>query len=54
MIEGDINKAVALITKSILRAAGNSIQKSSGRTEKHCRAWWNEECQLAKKKQQKA
>ena len=54
MIQGDINKAVALITKNIIKAADKSIPQSSGRTGKHCRPWWNEECQLAKKEKQKA
>ena len=51
MTQGDINDAVALITKNIIKAADKSIPKSSGRTGKHCRPWWNEECQLSKKKQ---
>ena len=54
MIEEDINTAVALVTKSIINAADHSIPKSTGRPGKHCRPWWNEECQLAKKRQQKA
>ena len=50
MTQGDINEAVALITKNIVKAADKSIPKSFSRTGKHCRPWWNEECQLAKKK----
>ena len=54
MTEGDKKRAVNLVAQNIIKAADLSIPKSSGRPRKHCRSWWNEECQLAKKKQQKA
>ena len=54
MTEGDINRAITLITQNIIKAADLSIPKSSGRPRKHSRPWWNNECQLAKKRQQKA
>ena len=37
MIEGDINRAVAHVTHSIIRAADISIPKSSGHPGKHCK-----------------
>ena len=53
MTEGDINTAVNVVTKNIIKAADLSIPKSSGQPRKHSRPWWNDDCQLAKKKQQK-
>ena len=54
MIEGDINKAASDITHSIIYAADISIPKSSGLSKRPSKPWWNEECNKAKKKQQKA
>ena len=54
MTEGDIDRAVSLVTQNIIRAADIAIPKSSGHPRKHCRPWWNENCQIAKKRQQKA
>ena len=54
MIKGEINKAVADITQSIIQAADISIPKSSGLLKRLSKPWWNEECKTAKKKQQKA
>ena len=53
MIEGDIHKAVTLVTRSNIKAADIAIPKSSDRPGKHCRLLWNEECQLAKKDTEK-
>ena len=54
MTEGNIDRAVAMTTQIIIRAANIAIPKSSGQPKRHCRPWWNEECQRAKKLQQKA
>ena len=54
MTEGDINRVVKMVTQTIIKAADLSIPKSSGQPRKHSRPWWNDDCQLAKKKQQKA
>ena len=54
MIEDNIDKAVTTVTNTIIKAADIAIPKSSGQARKHSRPLWNEECQLAKKRQQKA
>ena len=54
MTEGDIDRAVSLVTHNIIRAADIAIPKSSGHPRRHCRPWWNENCQIAIKRQQKA
>ena len=54
MIEGDIDTAVALVSKNIIKAADIAIPKSTSNPKRHCRPWWNEDCQLAKKKQKKS
>ena len=54
VIRGDINAAVDDVTHCIINAADMSIPKSSGLPEKHSKPWWNEDCKIAKKKQQKA
>ena len=49
-----INRAVVFVTQNIINAANIINPKSSGHPRRHCRPWWNEECQLAKKREQKA
>ena len=50
---GDTNRAVALVAQNIINAANITIPKSSGHPRRHYRPWWSDECQLAKKTQQK-
>ena len=54
MIEGNIDRAVSLVTGNIIRAADIAIPKTTGYPTRHCRPWWNDKCKLARKKQQKA
>lgn len=54
MVVGNINEVNLRITNVIIQAANFSIPKSSPFCKKRNRPWWNEECKLAKKKQQKA
>ena len=54
IILGDINRAVRLVTKNIMKAEKIIIPKSTGCSRKYYRPQWNDECQPAKKKQKKA
>ena len=54
MIQGDINCAVHSVTQNLINAENIAIPKFTGYLEKYCRPWWNNECQLSKKKQQNA
>ncbi|GFT04822.1 putative RNA-directed DNA polymerase from transposon X-element [Trichonephila clavipes] len=51
---GSINEAVCLVTSCILSAAHNAIPQPSSRLPRFSKPWWNEECQMAKKDQNKA
>ncbi|GFX98902.1 RNA-directed DNA polymerase from mobile element jockey [Trichonephila clavipes] len=51
---GSIDEAVSLVTSCILFAANNAIPKPSSRLPRFPKPWWNEECQMAKKDQNKA
>ncbi|GFT08236.1 putative RNA-directed DNA polymerase from transposon X-element [Trichonephila clavipes] len=51
---GSINEAVSLVTSCILSAANNAIPQPSSRLPRFPKPWWNEECQMAKKDQNKA
>ena len=53
MVQNDINKAIALVTNNIIRAADIAIPKITGYPTRHCRLWWNDEYKLTRKKQQK-
>ena len=53
MIRGDINTAVDNVAHCIINVADMYIPKSSGLPKKHSKPWWNEDCKIAKKKQQK-
>ncbi|GFS51091.1 RNA-directed DNA polymerase from mobile element jockey [Trichonephila inaurata madagascariensis] len=50
---GSIDEAVSLVTSCILSAANNAISQPSSRV-RFPKPWWNEECQMAKKDQNKA
>ncbi|GFY67815.1 hypothetical protein TNIN_90121 [Trichonephila inaurata madagascariensis] len=49
---GSIDEAVSLVTSCILSAANNAISQPS--SPHFPKPWWNEECQMAKKDQNKA
>ncbi|GFQ78429.1 putative RNA-directed DNA polymerase from transposon X-element [Trichonephila clavata] len=51
---GSIEEAVSLVTSCILSAANNAILQPSSRLPRFPKPWWNEECQMAKKDQNKA
>ncbi|GFY66962.1 putative RNA-directed DNA polymerase from transposon X-element [Trichonephila inaurata madagascariensis] len=51
---GSIDEAVSLVTSCILFAANNAISQPSSRLPRFPKRWWNEECQMAKKDQNKA
>ena len=51
MTGGAVNRAVNLVTQTIIKAADPFIPKSSGHLRKHSRPWWYDDCQLTKKKQ---
>ncbi|GFQ76046.1 probable RNA-directed DNA polymerase from transposon X-element [Trichonephila clavata] len=51
---GSIDEAVSLVTSCILSAANNAISQPSSRLPRFPKPWWNEECQMAKKDQNKA
>ncbi|GFU43948.1 putative tick transposon [Trichonephila clavipes] len=51
---GSIDEAVCLVTSCILSAARNAIPQPSSRLPRFPKPWWNEECQMAKKDQNKA
>ncbi|GFQ65061.1 putative tick transposon [Trichonephila clavata] len=51
---GSIDEAVSLVTSCILSAANNAISQPSSRLPRFPKPWWNKECQMAKKDQNKA
>ncbi|GFX46003.1 probable RNA-directed DNA polymerase from transposon X-element [Trichonephila clavipes] len=51
---GSIDEAVCLVTSCILSAAHNAIPQPSSRLPRFPKPWWNAECQMAKKDQNKA
>lgn len=51
--EIDIEQATNIITAHIIGAAHSAIPQTSGRNNKP-RPWWNEECKVARKQQNKA
>ncbi|GFW75431.1 probable RNA-directed DNA polymerase from transposon X-element [Trichonephila clavipes] len=51
---GSIDEAVCLVTSCILSAANNAIPQPSSRLPRFPKPWWNKECQMAKKDQNKA
>ncbi|GFY20871.1 putative RNA-directed DNA polymerase from transposon BS [Trichonephila clavipes] len=51
---GSIDEAVPLVISCILSAANNAIPQPSSRLPRFPKPWWNEECQMAKKDQNKA
>ncbi|GFY78273.1 RNA-directed DNA polymerase from mobile element jockey [Trichonephila inaurata madagascariensis] len=51
---GLIDEVVSLVTSCILSAANNAISQPSSRLPHFPKPWWNEECQMAKKDQNKA
>ncbi|GFQ74896.1 RNA-directed DNA polymerase from mobile element jockey [Trichonephila clavata] len=51
---GSIDEAVSLVTSCILSAANNAISLPSSRLPRFPKPWWNKECQMAKKDQNKA
>ncbi|GFT49023.1 putative RNA-directed DNA polymerase from transposon X-element [Trichonephila clavipes] len=50
---GSIDEAVCLVTSCILSADHNAIPQPSSRLPRFPKPWWNEECQMAKKDQNK-
>ncbi|GFT05542.1 putative RNA-directed DNA polymerase from transposon X-element [Trichonephila clavipes] len=51
---GSIDEEVSLVTSCILCPANNAISQPSSRLPHFPKPWWNEECQMAKKDQNKA
>ncbi|GFX38861.1 putative RNA-directed DNA polymerase from transposon BS [Trichonephila clavipes] len=51
---GSIDEAICLVTSCIPSAAHNAIPQPSSRLSRFPKPWWNEECQMAKKDQNKA
>ncbi|GFQ68138.1 RNase H domain-containing protein [Trichonephila clavata] len=51
---GSIDEVVSLVTSCILSAANNAIPQPSTRLLCFPKPWWNEECQMARKDQNKA
>ena len=54
-LSGDVNVDCNNITKSIIRAAEESIKRTSGKFNvKYNKAWWNEEVELCIKERKRA
>jgi hypothetical protein len=55
MVEkNSIDQAVQFVTDTIIYAADVSIRKSSGRSRRQTRPWWNQECKKTYKDKRKA
>ncbi|KAF8789713.1 hypothetical protein HNY73_007632 [Argiope bruennichi] len=50
----NIDDAIQIITDKILTAADTAIPKSSGKIPKLRKPWWNNDFEIAEKKQAKA
>ncbi|GBM64416.1 hypothetical protein AVEN_177155-1 [Araneus ventricosus] len=52
--KNSIDEAVEKVTRVILHAANVAIPRTKSKLKKQKKLWWNNECQLANKKQKKA